>query len=484
MFKHTLVGLSLASCVAVHAQTIHVRGKISNQAGQAVAGAIVELSGRKLKDTTASDGMFSIKDPSTGVRWGTSPLAGRIALDGNTLELALSGSHDVKIEVFDVKGNLLRREAMAQAAAGDYRWNLSGKTASDNLMIIKASIDGQTQTFRHLPSFGNGHAARRTASDQETMAARLAKAAAVIDTLNVTASGFAPKSLQISGYDSMVNVTLDPSGDGGLKNPPQKSSGCGKATTMTNGKKAISSGGRQRDYILDIPAGYDMNKPYRLFYISHWVNGTAEQMQNNNYYALKPTANAANDPAIFVAPQGIGGFWGEVDHALFDNLVAHLESNLCVDVTRIFATGFSFGGMITYSLSTVKQKKIRAAVGMGPANYNIWIPGTKLKDPIPWMQTTGMSDGTTPWVNSDAQKRGSKYIALEKAADNGCKIPEGNNIPVWKSGAHVCYDFQGCKAGFPVKVCTFNGAHTEINRDPGSNVNWVPQESWKFFTQF
>jgi hypothetical protein len=195
-----------------------------------------------------------------------------------------------------VKGNQLRREVMAQAAAGNCRWNLSEKTASDNLMIIKVSIDGQTQTFRHLPSIGNGHAALDASSNQETMAARLAKAAAVIDTLTVTASGFAPKALPISSYDSMVNVTLAPSGDGGLKNPPVKSTGCGKATTMTNGKKAISSGGRQRDYILDIPSGYDMNKPYRLFYISHWVNGTAEQMQNNNYYALKPPTTRARFP--------------------------------------------------------------------------------------------------------------------------------------------------------------------------------------------
>jgi hypothetical protein len=38
--------------------------------------------------------------------------------------------------------------------------------------------------------------------------------------------------------------------------------------------------------------------------------------------------------------------------------------------------------------------------------------------------------------------------------------------------------------GAPTKICTFNGGHTNQNNDPGSSTNWIPQESWKFFTQF
>ena len=98
------------------------------------------------------------------------------------------------------------------------------------------------------------------------------------------------------------------------------------------------------------------------------------------------------------------------------------------------------------------------------------------------MQTTGNTDTYCPWVANEAQKRGSKFIALEKAADNGCTIPA--TIPTWQSGNHVCYDFAGCKPGYPVKACTFNGPHTDNARDPGSNVNWIAKESWDFFMQF
>jgi poly(3-hydroxybutyrate) depolymerase len=271
-------------------------------------------------------------------------------------------------------------------------------------------------------------------------------------------------------------------GGGGLLpgNDPVSSVGCGTATTVTTGKKTITSSGQQRTYIIDIPANYDMNKPYRLFYTSHWIGSTSEAVRDQNYYFLKPLATAANEPAIFVAPQSDGSTWQEKDHALFDDILAYVKENLCIDTTRVFATGFSFGGMITYSLSVNHQRDIRAAVGIAPANYNIYVPA-KTHEPIAWMQTTGMGDTTCPWVNGNSTTQGAKFIAIEHATDNGCTVPA--NIPTWQQGAHVCYDFEGCDPGFPTKACTFNGGHTNIASDSG-NVNWIAEESWAFFTQF
>jgi poly(3-hydroxybutyrate) depolymerase len=264
-------------------------------------------------------------------------------------------------------------------------------------------------------------------------------------------------------------------------NAPEPSPGCAKPSSLTSGKKTITSSNQQRTYIIDIPSNYDMNKPYRLFYTSHWIGSTSEAVQDQDFYFLKPLANAANEPAIFVAPQADGATWQEKDHALFDDILAFVQTNLCIDESRVFATGFSFGGMITYSLSVSHQKQIRAAVGIAPANYNIYVP-TKTHEPIAWMQTTGMGDGTCPWVQGSSTTNGAKFIALEHAKDNGCTIP--SDLPVWKQGAHLCYDFQDCNAGFPTKACTFDGGHTNIDDDPGSNGNWIAKESWDFFKQF
>jgi poly(3-hydroxybutyrate) depolymerase len=281
-----------------------------------------------------------------------------------------------------------------------------------------------------------------------------------------------------------VGGTNGDTGDiwGGLKNPPRKSTGCDKPALLTSGKKTIMSGGTSRSYIVDVPANYDPAKPYRLFYVSHGLGGRAEDVAGWNYFGLKNQATAASEPAVFVAGQGLNNTWGEVDHVFFDDVTTFVKSGLCIDTTRVFVTGMSMGGMYTYSLSTDRQNGFRAGVGLAPTNYNIWLPNPKLTTPIAWMQTTGLSDDLCPWVANEAQKRGSKFIALEKAANNGCTIPA--SIPTWQSGNHVCYDFTGCKAGYPVKACTFNGGHVDSNRDPGSTTNWIAKESWDFFMQF
>jgi poly(3-hydroxybutyrate) depolymerase len=476
MIKLLSLGLLFVAGSAVHAQTVNIRGKISNPSGQAVSGAVVEMAIRKLKDTTGSDGMYSLTG-TTGIGKRPLPFTEHMALNGSILELILIRSQPVKLEVFDVRGNLLKRELHANAPAGARRWNLSENASPDNMLVVKASVGGQARTFRYLPLVGAGYAAQRPVSEDAPMAAGLAKAAADVDTLTITASGFTTKKVPLSGYDSTVNVSLVPSGDGGgypLKNPPVASAGCGKPTTITTSTsyRTITSSGDRRQYMITMPPNYDMNKPYRLIYASHGLGGEGSDITRERYYGIQGIAEAAGS-TIFVSPSGLGGSWGLKDVPLFDDLLALVKEGACLDESRVFVTGFSFGGMYSYSLSVTRQKTIRAAIGMGPANYNIQIP-PKNNAPIAWMQTTGMSDGTTPWVNSEAQKRGAKFIAIEHATNNGCTLPA--EIPTWRSGSPVCYDFQGCKAGYPVKACTFNGGHSLM---PGAS-NAV----WQFIAQF
>jgi pimeloyl-ACP methyl ester carboxylesterase len=262
-----------------------------------------------------------------------------------------------------------------------------------------------------------------------------------------------------------------------MGNPPVKSAGCGKSTTITTKEYTIQSSGQSRVYYVDMPQNYDMNKPYRLFYTSHWIGSRWQDVEGQDFYFLKPQLEADGEQAIFVAPSSDGERWQEKDHALFDDIMAHMKENVCFDETRVFATGFSFGGMITYSLSTNHQADIRAAVGIAPANYNIWLP-EKTHKPIAWMHTTGLTDTLCPWVDNEQQERGAKFIAIEKAEDNGCTVPA--EIPTRTQGQYLCYDFEDCDPGYPTRVCTFAGGHTNIDGNP----NWIPVESWKFFKQF
>ena len=148
-----------------------------------------------------------------------------------------------------------------------------------------------------------------------------------------------------------------------------------------------------------------------------------------------------------------------------------MKQNLCIDTSRVFVTGFSFGGMYSYSLSVNHQKDIRAAVGIGPANYNICLP-PKTHQPIAWMQTTGMSDGDPlgQWDQHDPRREVHRDRTRHRQWVHGAG--EHSDLAI---GPPVCYDFEGCRPGYPVKACTFNGGHTNIANDSGTNTNWIPQ---------
>jgi predicted esterase len=278
----------------------------------------------------------------------------------------------------------------------------------------------------------------------------------------------------------------------------------------TSTRLKITSGGMSREFIIDIPSDYNPTHPYRLIFSWHQAygsdtgnaigqypagNGPNFDAKNYAYFGLHREATAANDPVIFVAPGGIGNLpWDFTrDSKLFDDLLALVDANLCVDDSRVFSTGFSFGAMMSYALSITRQAKLRGVVAMAAANYNL--PGEPTDTnagPVAYMGTTGMSDGTCPWVGSDAQKQGGKYCVLQHAMDNGCTIPAGNNIPTTTVGSkkYVCYDFEGCKAGYPVKVCTFDGPHTPSSVDDGTTTSddglkaFIPPLAWKFISQF
>ncbi len=273
----------------------------------------------------------------------------------------------------------------------------------------------------------------------------------------------------------------------------------------TSTRLSIMSGGSTRDFIVDIPADYDPTKPYRLIFSWHQAYGSAEgnatglypanngpnfDAQNYAFFGLHREAMAANDPVIFVAPQGIGNFpWDyQRDVALFDAVLERVTENLCIDESRVFTTGFSFGAMMSHALSLGRSSKLRGAVTMAPANYNFTQP-PKESASVAYFGITGMSDGTCEWVHNEGDQEGGKYCVLTHAEDNGCTIPDNLQTAMNGSNNHVCVDLEGCDEGYPVKVCTFDGGHTPSSISNGMSGGddgmsaFVPPLAWEFISQ-
>jgi predicted esterase len=470
-----LIGLT------VSAQTINLGGIVSNNTAKPIANAIVTLVRQGMKDTTGTDGKYSFAR-TVAIQLPTIvPQTGEISMNNGALQFTLSNSSPMKVEIFDAKGNLLKKEVMKNAPAGTYRFDIAKNCRATNLLIIKAAIGNREVSFPYMTLNSGKYALNKTFTYSAPVDRRLARLAAIVDTLKITAAGFQTKTMTITSYDNQQqNISLDSSGS---KNAPGPSIGCGKTfSTLKSGSYTIKSSGTNRTYYIKIPSNYDKNNPYRLIFAMHCMGCDAATMNKAsdsrtdgayNYYGLGSIATNA----ILVAPQGNSdGTWnGDKDHAFVDDMLKLFKDTLCIDTTRVFSCGFSFGAMFTYSLSTNHQKQLRAVACYAPANYNIWLP-TNTHEPIGYFQTTGTSDGTCPWDNGG---RGGRYCLQGHIQDNGGTVP--SSIPLANSNKHVSTEFP-CKDGYPTKFSSFQGGHTANSTENGAN--WIPTETWEFFTRF
>lgn len=271
-----------------------------------------------------------------------------------------------------------------------------------------------------------------------------------------------------------------------LGNPPVKSAGCGKTPTLTSGTKTIQSNGKSRSYIIRIPDNYDNTKPYKLVFANHWMGGNKEDVDTGrtvttnvwSYYGLKALDTAKT--TIFVAPDGNQcGTWCKDDEKFIDDMYNLFRGDLCIDESRVFATGFSFGAIFTYSLACDRPNIFRAVAALAAASN---IGCSSGSTPVAYFAEVGMSDPLcTPALGRTCR---DTFVSR-----NGCTKPA--SIPEWSSAdgkTHVCYSYEGCKAGYPVRWCTGNYAHIAAPNDAttgdNGNTTWAKEESWKFFSQF
>jgi poly(3-hydroxybutyrate) depolymerase len=461
--------------VTVNAQTaINLRGKVSDKTGKPVAGAIVNLVKQGLKDTTGTDGNYTISTATAVNVPMLLPENESVIPSNGGLAFSLSRPAAVRVQIFGINGSLLKKDFLPDVATGFYRFSVADKAYKSKLLIVKAAVGRTEMTFRCLP-LSNGSSAAATSAGNSDMPAnvRMAKLMAIDDTIKVTATGYAAKAVAIVSYEQQLDITIDSATPGSTG-----SIGCGKTLGSINksGQYTIKVGGSNKTFRIRFPSNYDKANPYRLIFGMHCMGATSADIDGKNarsdgaydYYRLGPLATNT----IFVAPEGnSGGTWnGEPDHKFIDDLLKCLKDTLCIDTARVFSVGFSFGAMFTYTLSLNHQEQLRAVVCFAPANYSIQLPTNK-KLPIAYMQTTGMSDGTCPW---DQGGRGGKYCAITHAQDNGCDDP---TTIATSSGQYKVHDFKGCDEGYPVKVVTWSGGHT-------AGESWMPQMAWDFIKQF
>jgi hypothetical protein len=137
--------------------------------------------------------------------------------------------------------------------------------------------------------------------------------------------------------------------------------------------------------------------------------------------------------------------------------------------------------MYTNSLAQVFQHRIRAVAVYAVADWNIYIPENAGK-PIAWMDVHGTQDNLCSYSRVDS----SVDRILANNGPNGTDVRGQETAEKYSGGnTHVCYDFKSVDPRFPVKLCTWGGAHQWTAYDSGNWENtWVPEAVHEFFEQF
>ena len=200
------IGFSLA------AQTISITGKVSNQSGNPISGAIVTLQGRKLSVTTNGDGSFEIIQ-TTALSPLSSPIlpnSEKISLYNGIVSISLMHPTRVKIEMFDLRGVLLGQILDHRTIAGKYRFDLNTHPLSKNIMLVRVSTGRSSMVFRSIHLNNGRQVTNSSTTSISSNGNTLAKLHATVDVLNISASGYVPKEVPISSYEEKnVIITLD-----------------------------------------------------------------------------------------------------------------------------------------------------------------------------------------------------------------------------------------------------------------------------------
>ncbi|CZT11506.1 related to esterase D [Rhynchosporium agropyri] len=258
-----------------------------------------------------------------------------------------------------------------------------------------------------------------------------------------------------------------------------KSAGCGKAPTITSKTYSATVNGKQRQYIIKLPTGYDQNRAYRLIYLWHQRGASATKIVNGEnpdqggvtpYYGLPPLSN---NSAIFVVPEGLNAGWansGGEDVTFYDTIAKTVEADLCIDTSLRFHTGFSYGAAMSYSIACSRPKDTRAVAIISGSLLSGCSGG---KDPVAYYGQHGTSD-------SVLNVSGGRSIRDTFVKNNGCTALSPEPAPNGATSVKTVY--KNCKAGYPVTWVIHNGDHNPSQRDGGKI--FAPGNTWEFFSQF
>lgn len=264
-------------------------------------------------------------------------------------------------------------------------------------------------------------------------------------------------------------------------------------------EKTISAGGAEREYTLHIPPAYDGSKALPLVLVLHGMGGSAKAMvmstgmsqkadQENFIVAylngtdIPPrgwNAGIINEPALLAID----------DVGFVRSLIKQLESDLKVDAQRIYAAGFSNGGMMAHRLGAELSDLLAGVAVVEGIIATVQDDGTTLKipnaaGPIPVIIIHGKADANLPYDGGQGLHSVVSSVAESVAfwtEANGCQgAPLTKIRPDGKVGGT---DYSSCLEGSEVRLLTTSDGRHEWPTLENPAKLAATEVIWKFFSE-
>jgi polyhydroxybutyrate depolymerase len=240
----------------------------------------------------------------------------------------------------------------------------------------------------------------------------------------------------------------------------------------------FSSGGRQRTFRLFVPQGVAGRTRLPLVLDLHGSGGTAADQARTSRFEIV----AAREGFVVATLQAEGGRWNVPivasradDVAYVSDVIDHVGARVCLDLARVYATGFSGGARMTSLLACRLNNRIAAIAPMAGLRWSGPCEGR----PVAVLTFHGLADMQNPYAGN-APGRGAEWLesvpdALAAwARHNQC---DPDVILEDPPGPLSTLRYQGCD----------NGADVRLVRIDGFGHDWARDEidataaMWQFF---
>lgn len=265
----------------------------------------------------------------------------------------------------------------------------------------------------------------------------------------------------------------------------------------------IMHDGIQRDYRLYVPAIYDGSAAVPLVLNLHGYTSNALQQEfYGNFNSIADTANF-----LVAIPNGtLDGtgttFWNAFDVptetvddvGFLSALIDSLNADYNIDLNRVYTTGMSNGGFMSYKLSCDLSHRIAAMASVTGAMGSAMMLSCNPSHPVPVMEIHGTADPTVPYTGSGTI--GSQPIV--DVVDYWVNFNNCNATAIETAVPNISAT-DGCTTDHFLYTGGDNGSTVEHYRVNGGGHTWpgapidigvtshdfsASAEIWRFFSQY